>query len=52
MWYMEWGEKTKYVLGLLGGTQKELKYGRRKKLPKDYDHQAIDPPPGGRDIVL
>ena len=33
---MELREKTKYVLGLPGGTQTGLEQG--KKLPKDYDY--------------
>ena len=45
---MELREKTKYVLGLPGGTQIGLEHG--KKLPKDYDRQPADsPPPGGFD---
>ena len=40
MWYMELRVKTKYVLGLPGGTQIVLEHG--KKNPKDYDHQPAD----------
>ena len=37
MWYMGLRLKTKYVLGLPGGTQIGLEHG--KKNPKEYEHQ-------------
>ena len=37
---MELREKTKYVLGLPGGTQIGLEHGQKKL--KDYDHQPAD----------
>ena len=42
MWYMELRVKTKYVLGLPGGTQLGLEHGEKK--PKDYDYQPADQP--------
>ena len=38
---MELREKTKYVLGLPGGTQIGFDHGQ--KYPKDYDHQPAGP---------
>ena len=43
---MELGEKTKYVLGLPGGTQIGLEHGEKK--PRDHNHQPADPPPADR----
>ena len=44
MWYMEFGDNTKYVLGLSWPIQADLEHEESK--PNDFDHcQPAEPPP-------
>ena len=47
MCYMELREKTKYVLGLPGGTQIGLEHGKNYLRTMTIDLQPSDPPPLG-----